>query len=139
MALLRGARGPDYFVSADGGRTFRAIGCLGIAKTRPQLMSWRGKILLGCSYNGETPNLVRDGRNNLHLYLANPSSPSDLHEIIHEIDPLGIAYFDLVDVGDGLAMIWSDSRRFPDKIIRGSLQAKDRLVFARIPLDGALL
>ena len=135
FVLLRGADGPDYFVSDDGGRTFEAIGRLGIAETRPQLMSWRGKLLLGCSRNGEPPNLVRDGRNNLHLHLANPANPLDLHEIVHEIDPLGIAYFDIVDVGDDLAMIWSDSRRFPDKIIHGNRQAKDRLVFARIPLD----
>ena len=135
FALLRGADGPDYFVSDDGGRTFEAIGRLGTAETRPQLMSWRGKLLLGCSRNGETPNLVRDGRNNLHLHLANPSNPLDLHEIVHEIDSLGIAYFDIVDVGDGLAMIWSDSRRFPDKIIRGNRQGKDRLLFARVSLD----
>jgi hypothetical protein len=135
FALLRGADGPDYFVSDDGGRTFTPICRLGIAETRPQLMAWRGKLLLGCSFNGETPNLVRDGRNNMHVYLANPINPLDLHEIVHENDPLGIVYFDFVDVGDGLAMLWSDSRRFPDKIIWGNRQGKDRLLFARVPLD----
>ena len=135
FALLRGAEGPDYFVSDDGGRTFTPISRLGIAETRPQLMSWRGKLLLGCSRNGEEPNLVRDGRNNMHVYLANPVNPLDLHEIVHEVDPLGIVYFDIVDVGDGLAMLWSDSRRFPDKIIRGYRQGKDRLLFARLQLD----
>ncbi len=135
FALLRGAEGPDYFVSDDGGHTFAPISRLGIAETRPQLMAWRGKLLLGCSRNGEEPNLVRDGRNNLHVYLANPANPLDLHEIVHEVDALGIVYFDFVDVDDGLAMLWSDSRRFPDTIIRGNRQGKDRLLFARLPLD----
>ncbi len=131
FALLRGADGPDYFVSDDGGRTFAPIRRLGIAETRPQLMAWRGNLLLGLSFNGERPNDVRDGRNNLHLCLADPAHPGDLHEVLHEVDPLGIVYYDLIDVGDGLAMIWSDSRRFPDKTIRGFRQAKDRLLFAR--------
>ncbi len=139
FALLRGADGPDFFVSDDDGRTFAPIRRLGIAETRPQLMAWRGRLLLCCSYNGETPNGVRDGRNNLHLYLANPANPCDQHEILHEIDPLGIVYFDLVDLGDGLAMLWSDSRRFPDKIIRGARQGKDRVLFAHVPLDAGQL
>ena len=135
FALLRGAEGPDFFVSDDDGRTFAPVRRLGIAETRPQLMAWRGRLLLGCPYNGEAPNGVRDGRNNLHLSLANPANPCDLHEILHEVDPLGIVYFDLVDLGDGLAMLWSDSRRFPDKIIWGARQGKDRVLFARVPLD----
>ena len=132
FALLRGATGPDYFVSDDGGRTFVPVRRLGIAETRPQLMSWRGRLLLAFSLNGEKPNDVRDGRNNIHICLADPRKPGDLKEILHEVDPLGIVYFDLVDIGDGLAMIWSDSRRFPDKVIRGFRQGKDRLLFATV-------
>lgn len=132
FALLRGTTGPDYFVSDDGGRTFTPVCRLGIAETRPQLMSWRGKLLMGFSLNGEKPNGVRDGRNNIHICIADPARPGEIKEILHEIDPMGIVYFDFVDIGDGLAMIWSDSRRFPDKIIRGFRQGKDRLLFANV-------
>ncbi len=68
-------------------------------------------------------------------YIASSKDPartSKIKEILHEIDPMGIVYFDFVDIGDGLAMIWSDSRRFPDKIIRGFRQGKDRLLFANV-------
>ena len=139
FALLRGAEKEDFFVSDDDGRTFAPICRLGIAETRPQLMAWRGRLLLGCSFNGEEPSIVRNGRNNLHLYLASPACPIDLHEILHEVDPLGIVYYDLVDVGDGLVALWSDGRRFPDKIIWGCRQAKDRVLFARLPLDAGQL
>lgn len=137
FALLRGAEREDFFVSDDDGRTFSPIRRLGIAETRPQLMAWRGKLLLGCSFNGESPNRVRDGRNNLHLFLADPAAPETLREILHETDPLGIVYFDLVDIGDDLAVIWSDSRRFPDMLIRGCRQGKDRLLFAHVGGDSA--
>ena len=40
---------------------------------------------------------------------------------------MGIVYYDIVNCNGDLYMIWSNSERFPDKIVRGVLQGKDTL------------
>ena len=52
---------------------------------------------------------------------------------MHEIDPLGIVYYNIVPRGDELHVLWSDARRFPDKVIRGAVQGKDRILYGKLP------
>ena len=134
-ALLRGTSGADFFTSDDGGRTFTAAGRLGQAETRPQLMTYRGKVLIAFSRNGERPNRIREGRNNVHVLVGEGRDLSAYREVFHRIEPMGFVYYDFIDTGDGLSVIWSDSGRFPDKPVWGCLQGKDRLLHARLPVD----
>ena len=134
-ALLRGAAAEDFFVSGDGGRTFAPAGRIGLAETRPQLMAYRGRLLIGYSRNGERPNRIRDGRNNVHALVGEGGDLSAYREVLHRIEPMGFVYYDFVDTGDGLSVIWSDSGRFPDRPVWGCLQGKDRLLHSRLFLD----
>ena len=134
-ALLRGATGADFFTSEDGGRTFTPAGRLGLAETRPQLMAYRGQVLIGYSRNGERPNRIREGRNNVHVLMGEGPDLAGYREVLHRIEPMGFVYYDFVDTGDGLSVIWSDSGRFPDRPVWGALQGKDRLLHARVCLE----
>ena len=124
--------GDNFFVSDDGGRTFRPAGRLSDGEQRPQLKVYRGQLLVAFSAPDEQPNRIRNGRNNIHLLLGEGDDLSKYREILHEVDPLGIVYYDIVPRGDELHVIWSDARRFPDKIIWGAVQGKDRLLYGRL-------
>ena len=52
---------------------------------------------------------------------------SRFEEVFYAVDEMGIVYYDIVDCNGDLYMIWSNSERFPDKIVRGVLQGKDTL------------
>ena len=131
-ALGRAMPKENFFVSDDGARNFRPVGRIPDGEQRPQLAPWRGKLLIGHSASGETPTAVRNGRNNLHLLFGEGGDLSGYRELTHAIDPLGIVYYFLLPADDGLHILWSDARRFPDKVIWGAVQGKDRILYARM-------
>lgn len=131
-ALGRKVKGDNFFVSDDGAKTFRPVGRLPDGEQRPQLVPYRGKLLIGYSAPGETPNSVRDGRNNLHLLFGMGAELGNYEEIFHAVDPLGIVYCNLVPQGDILHILWSDARRYPEKKLHGAVQGRDRLLYGRL-------
>ena len=126
-ALLRGAKGDNFWTSEDGGRTFLPAGRLEMAETRPQLMAFRGKLLIGFSEKGILPNRIRDGRNNLRIIVGEGTDLSSYKKVYELTDPIGFVYFDFIDCDGALLAIWSNSERYPDKPVWGSLQGKDAL------------
>ena len=126
-ALLRGASGDEFWVADENEWQFRPCGRLGIAETRPQLFACNGKLLLAYSRTGILPNKIRDGRNNITILAGDSEDLSQFKEVFHAVDEMGIVYYDIVNCNGDLYMIWSNSERFPDKLVRGVLQGKDTL------------
>lgn len=133
-ALLRGAKKDNFFVSDDFGKTFRPCGRIEFNTTRPQLMPYRGKLLMAISECGIKPNYVRDGRNNMRLLIGEGEDLSAYKEIYNIVDPYGIVYYDITDYKGVLYMIWSNSDLYMDKEspISDMPQAKDLLYYAKI-------
>ena len=90
-------------------------------------MACGGKLLLAYSQNGVLPNRIRDGRNNITILAGDSGDHSRFEEVFHAADEMGIVYYDIVNCNGDLYMIWSNSERFPDKVVRGVLQGKDTL------------
>ena len=126
-ALLRGASGDEFWTAEEGEWKFRPCGRLGMSETRPQLMRYDGSLLLAYSRNGVLPNRIRDGRNNITILAGNSENLSEYETVFQATDEMGIVYYDIVNCNGDLYMIWSNSERFPDKIVRGVLQGKDTL------------
>ncbi len=126
--LLRGAVGDNFYVSDDLGGSFRPAGRIDFNTTRPQLMPYKGKLLMAVSLVGIQPNLVRDGRNNMKLLIGQGEDLTKYQEIFHITDPYGIVYYDIIDYKGVLCMLWSNADLYLDK----NIQAKDLLYFAKI-------
>ena len=73
------------------------------------------------------PNRIRDGRNNITILAGDSEKLSEYETVFQATDEMGIVYYDIVNCSGDLYMIWSNSERFPDKIVRGVLQGKDTL------------
>lgn len=138
-AFGRKMSGNNFFVSDDGGKTFRPAGRLPDGEQRPQLKVYKGQLLIAFSAPDEQPNRIRNGRNNIHLLIGEGEYLTKYREILHEIDPFGIVYYDIVPRGDELHALWSDARRFPDKVIWGAVQGKDRILYGCIKHARTLL
>ena len=132
-ALGRKMPSDNFFVSDDGAKTFRPVGRLPDGEQRPQLTVWKDRLLIAFSAPDEQPNHIRNGRNNIHLLCGEGANLSRYRELLHEIDPLGIVYYNIVPRGDELHVLWSDARRFPDKVIWGAVQGKDRILYGKLP------
>lgn len=126
-ALLRGADGDDFFVADEDEWIFRSIGKIGIAETRPQLMTYGKHLLIAYSKNDVLPNKIRNGRNNIRIITGSGEDLSTFKEVFYAVDEMGIVYYDIVNCNGDLYMIWSNSERFPDKKVWGVLQGKDTL------------
>jgi len=135
-AVMRGAKKDNFWISADGGVTWQACGCVPDGLQRQQLLVWRDKVLIGYSAPDEQPNGIRNGRNNLHLLWGEGPDLSAYRELMHAVDPLGIVYPDLVDIGGDLHVLWSNSGRFPKHVKWGAVQGKDQLLHARLGAIG---
>lgn len=131
-AVFRGAKGDNFWVSDDGCATFRPCGRLPDGRQRPQLFAYGSGILIAYSAPDEKPNGVRNGRNNLHILLGKGDDLSAYREVMHAIDPLGIVYYDFVDVGGELYVLWSNAERFPTYVKWGAVQGKDQVLFSKI-------
>jgi hypothetical protein len=133
-ALGRKMRGDNFFVSDDGCRTFRPAGRLPDGEQRPELMVRDGRLLIAYSAPDEQPCRVRNGRNNVHLLEGEGDDLSKYREILHAVDPFGIVYHNILPRGERLHVLWSDARRFPDKVIWGAVQGKDRILYECISI-----
>ena len=133
-AVMRGAKGDNFWTSSDGGATWKACGRVPDGLQRQQMIVWRDKVLIGYSAPDEKPNRIRNGRNNLHLLWGEGSDLSAYSEICHAADPIGIVYPDLVDVNGTLHLLWSNSARFPTYVKWGAVQGKDQLLHAKLDL-----
>ncbi|MBQ7178619.1 MAG: hypothetical protein IJS08_14485 [Victivallales bacterium] len=131
-ALLRGASGDNFWTADVGDWTFRPCGRLPLAETRPQIMAYEGGILLAYSQNDVQPNRIRNGRNNVTMLYGEGEDLSSYREVFRAVDEMGIVYYDIVNCGGDLYMIWSNSERFPDKLVWGCLQGKDTLYSSRL-------
>ncbi len=131
-ALLRGATGDNFWTADMGDWTFRPCGCLPLAETRPQIMAYEAGILLAYSQNDVQPNRIRNGRNNVFMLYGEGEDLSSYREVFRAVDEMGIVYYDIVNCGGDLYMIWSNSERFPDKLVWGCLQGKDTLYSSRL-------
>jgi len=133
-ALMRGATNANFWVSADGGATFTPAGRVPDGKQRPQLQVWQGQVLLTYSAPDEKPSIVRNGRNNIHMLVGEGPDLTHYREILHVIDPLGIVYYDIVDLNGNLHILWSNSARFPTHVKWGAVQGKDQVLYAPLAL-----
>jgi hypothetical protein len=133
-ALLRGAEEDNFYISDDLGRSFKPCGRIEFNTTRPQLMPYRGKVLIAVSLRGVKPNLVRDGRNNMKLLLGRGEDLSQYKEIFHITDPYGIVYYDIIDYKGVLYMLWSNADLYIEDIpsYADRPAAKDLLYYAKI-------
>lgn len=129
-ALMRGAANENFWASTDGGASFQPICRLPDGKQRPQLQVWRDQLLVSYSAPDEKPSRVRNGRNNVHMLVGAGTDPNKYREVLHVVDPLGIVYYDIVDVHGDLYVLWSNSERFPTHVKWGAVQGKDQLLFA---------
>ena len=129
-AVMRGAKGDNFWTSADGGVTWKASGRVPDGLQRQQMLVWRDKVLIGYSAPDEKPSRVRNGRNNLHLIWGEGPDLSKYRELLHAVDPIGIVYPDLVDVNGKLHVLWSNSERFPTHVKWGAVQGKDQILHA---------
>ena len=135
-AVMRGAKGDNFWTSTDGGRAWKASGRVPDGLQRQQMLVWRDKVLIGYSAPDEKPSLVRNGRNNLHLLWGEGPDLSAYRELLHAVDPIGIVYPDLVDVNGDLHVLWSNSDRFPTHVKWGAVQGKDQILHAKLSLEG---
>ena len=133
-ALMRGAKGDNFWISFDGGRTWKASGSLPDGRQRPQLAVFRGKVLVGYSAPDEKPSRVRNGRNNFHLLEGEGGDLSAYREILHLRDPIGVVYPDLVEADGRMHLLWSNSARFPDFVRWGAVQGKDQVLYSKLDL-----
>jgi len=131
-ALLRGTSRDNFWVAKTGDWQFRPCGRLPLAETRPQLMAYLGRILLAYSQDDVQPNRIRNGRNNVTMLYGEGPDLSQYQEVFHAVDEWGFVYYDIVNCDGELYVIWSNSERFPDKIVRGCLQGKDTLYCSRL-------
>ena len=131
---LRGAKGDNFWISDDGGRTWKASGRLPDGRQRPQLAVFRSKVLVGYSVPDEKPSRVRNGRNNFHLLEGTGGDLSSYREVLHIRDPIGVVYPDLVEAAGQMHLLWSNSARFPDFVKWGAVQGKDQVLHAKLGL-----
>lgn len=132
-AILRGAEKENFFLSYDFGKTFTASPChIPMAETRPQILEYEGKILIGYSLQDIKPNLIRNGRNNMRLMLGEGSDFSCYKEIFTIVDKYGIVYFDLINYKGSLLMLWSNSELYIDKTQHGMVHGKDLIFYTKI-------
>lgn len=131
-AVMRGAKGDNFWTSTDGGRSWTASGRVPDGLQRQQMLVWRDKVLIAYSAPDEKPSLVRNGRNNLHLLWGEGPDLSAYRELFHAVDPIGIVYPDLVDVDGELHVLWSNSDRFPTHVKWGAVQGKDQILHATL-------
>ncbi|HHW31191.1 MAG TPA: hypothetical protein GXX20_05885 [Clostridiaceae bacterium] len=126
--LLRGAKGDNFYVSNDLGKTFTPAGRIEFNETRPQLLEYKGKLLMAISLVDIEPNLVRNGRNNMKILLGNGQNLSEYEEVLFIKDKYGIVYYDIINYKNVLYMIWSNADLYLDK----SNHAKDLLYYSKI-------
>lgn len=132
-AILRGAEKENFFLSHDLGKTFIASPCrIPMAETRPQILEYENKILIGYSLMDIQPNLMRNGRNNMRLILGEGSDLTNYKEIFTIVDKYGIVYFDLINYKGSLLMLWSNSELYIDQTQRGMVHGKDLLLYSKI-------
>lgn len=132
-ALLRAAEDCNYYVSHDLGRTFLETPTrVPLVETRPQMLSYKGKILMAYSAYDCYPNLLKRFRNNIRLMLGEGEDFATYKEIFHVIDKYGIVYYDIINYKDELFMIWSNSELYPDKVHGEAIRGKDALYYARL-------
>ena len=98
------------------------------------MLIYRDKLLIATSDLGIKAGKVRNGRNNLILLSGEGEDLSKYQEISRFVDPLGIVYYDIINSGDDLYMLWSNSSRFPDYVKWGAVQGKDLILFRKIEL-----
>ena len=127
-ALLRGATGDNFYISDDLGQSFKPCGRIEFNETRPQLLPYKGKLLMAISLVGVKPNKIREGRNNMKLLVGEGENLENYQEIFHIVDEYGIVYYDITDYKNTLYMIWSNGELYHDK----NIQAKDLLWYAKI-------
>lgn len=127
-AVLRGAKTDDFYISDDLGKTWHPAGRIDFNTTRPQILPYKGKILIGVSKKGLLPNKVRDGRNNLLLLYGDGEDLAQYKTIFHVTDPLGMVYYDIQNYKDELYMFWSSASLFVNR----NPQAKDLIWYAHL-------
>jgi hypothetical protein len=110
------------------GKSFRPIGRVDFNTTRPQLLTYKDKIIIAVSKKNIEPNFVRDGRNNLLLLCGEGENLAEYKQIFHVVDPYGMVYYDIQEYKGSLYMFWSSGDLYVDK----NPQAKDLLWFARL-------
>ena len=132
-ALVRAVASPqaNFWYSDDEGATWSAITRLPMAETRPQLLAYGGKLLVAYSENNVSPNLIRQGRNNMVILSGAGTEIADYTQVFSLVDPYGFVYFDLVPMDDSLYCLWSNSSIHPNAP-NNPLQGKDALFFARL-------
>ena len=59
-AVMRGAKGDNFWTSADGGVTWKGCGRVSDGLQRQQMLVWRDKVLIGYSAPDEKPSKVRN-------------------------------------------------------------------------------
>ena len=134
-ALVRSAaNGRNFWTSDDGGATWTFRASVPMSATRPQLLAWRDRLLVGYSEENVTPNLIRAGRNNMRLKAGTGTDFAAFEDVFRVIDPIGFVYYDLVPCGDDLYVLWSNSSVYPD--LGGTLQGKDAVFAARLSASG---
>ena len=132
-ALLRAAKDCNFYVSHDLGCTFSETPTrVPLEETRPQLLEYRGHVLMAYSAIGLKPNLLNRSRNNMRLLLGKGDDVSKYEEIFTVVDKYGIVYYDLINYKDELFVIWSNSELYPDKIHGIGIRGKDALYYARL-------
>lgn len=137
-ALLRQVEDgqPNFWTSRDRGRTWKPAGTVPHGTCRPQLLAWKGRLLIAYSQTGLEPNRVRPSRNNMIVLRGEGEDLSKYEEVFRVVDPLGFVQYDLVDYKGRLLCIWSNSELYPDKPQKwcNGLQGKDALFMSW--LDG---
>ena len=135
-ALVRSAvNGKNFWSSSDGGATWDFRASIPMSATRPQLLAWRSRLLVGYSEDNVTPNSIRAGRNNMRLMAGTNTDFSTFEQAFRVVDPIGFVYYDLVPCGDELYCLWSNSSVYPD--LGGTLSGKDAIFAARLSVSAA--
>lgn len=134
-ALVRApSNGNNFWMSSDGGANWTKCTPFTMSATRPQLLAWRDRLLVGYSEENVAPNLIRAGRNNMRLKAGAGTEISAYEQAFRVIDPIGFVYYDLVPCGDDLYVLWSNSSVYPD--LGGTLSGKDAIFAARLSVSG---
>lgn len=132
-ALLRAAEDCNYYVSHDLGKTFSETPeRVPLEETRPQLLEYKGHVLMAYSAFDVKPNLLKRYRNNVRLFLGRGDDASKYKEIFTITDKYGIVYYDIINYKGELFMLWSNSELYPDKIHGECIRGKDALFYARL-------
>lgn len=129
MYLINRGHFPNFYTSADYGETFSTGQTFTISDVRPQLIKYKGKILIVHSeVTSETGLKVLDGRQNAIFKYGTTLTAASYVEMLRLTSIYGMVYYAIYNYKDDIYMVFSNGEMYSDKGTAG----KDGLYFVKV-------